>query len=185
MQGLSAIPSGLPALAAPHEETRRADTPSISSTLIGSVAPAVRRTRRSRRSERYYVGRRARDPEVYIVTSTDVEPLEHPGYESSAAFDWGDLTAGALELAFAILAHTTGSRPPPPVCQTFWAEVVARLDRAGFVLGDGDVALWLLTAFCDGGDPYGAAPPDGSRGVRSRAVGWFHSRLRRRRADRL
>jgi hypothetical protein len=74
----------------------------------------VTRTWRSPASERYYVGRRPRETEVYIVTGTEVEPLEHPSYHSSAAFGWGDLTAGALELAFAMLAHATDSRPPDP-----------------------------------------------------------------------
>jgi hypothetical protein len=180
MQALSVIPTGLRALAVPQDTTLQPDPGFISPALIGRVAPTLTRTSRSRRSERYYVGRRPRDTEVYIVTATAVAPLEHPGYQSSAAFDWGDLTAGALELAFAILAHTTDSRPPDPICLTFWAEVVACLDSAGFVLGDGDIALWLLTAFWDGDGSHGAPPPDGSRGLRRRAVGWFRSRLGRR-----
>jgi hypothetical protein len=180
MQGLSAIPSGLPELAAPPDRTLHVDTGLLSPALIGRVAPAVTRTWRSRRSERCYVGRRPHDTEVYIVTATEVEPLEHPRYQSSAAFDWGDLTAGALELAFAMLAHTTDSRPPDPICLIFRTEVVARLDRAGFVLGDGDIALWLLTAFLADDASDDAPPPGGSRSVRRRAVRWFRSRLRRR-----
>lgn len=180
MQALSAIPTGLPALAAPQDKTLQADTCLLSPALIGRVAPAVTRTWRSRASERYYVGRRPRETDVYIVTGTELEPLEHPSYQSSAAFDWGDLTAGALELAFAMLAHTTDSRPPDPICLTFRAEVVAYLDRAGFVLGDGDIALWLLTAFCEVEGSHDALPPDGSPSARGRAVGWFRSRLRRR-----
>ena len=66
-----------------------------------------------------------------MVTGSAVEPLEHPGYRSDAAFDWGDLTAGALELAFAMLADTTDSRPPDRICLTFWAEVVAALTVMG------------------------------------------------------
>jgi hypothetical protein len=117
---------------------------------------------------------------VYVVTGTGIVPLEHPGYQSNAALDWGDLTAGALELAFAMLAHTTDSRPPDPICLTFWAEVVACLDRAGFVLADGDIALWLLTAFCEGDASSPGPPADRSGSPGSRAVGWFRSRLRRR-----
>jgi hypothetical protein len=165
--------------AAPPDRTPDANTSLIPPTLIGRVAPAVTRTRRSRGSERYYVGRRPRDTEVYVVTDTDTEPLEHPGYRSNAALDWGGLTAGALELAFAMLARTTDSRPPDPICLTFRAEVVARLDRAGFVLAEGDIALWLLTAFCEGDDPYDEPSPDRAGSLRSRAVGWLRSRLRR------
>jgi len=148
--------------------------------LSGRVAPAATRIRRSRPTERYYVGRRPRDTEVYIVTATEVARLQHPGYQTSTAFDWGDLTAGALELAFAMLAHTTDSRPPDPICRTFRAEVVARLDPAGFVLGEGDIALWLLTAFSEGDGSYDAPPRDGSRSRRRRAAGWLRARVRRR-----
>ena len=164
--------------AAPRERTLD-DTALIPPTLIGRVAPADSRTRRSRGPERYYVGRRPRDAQVYVVTGTAIEPLERPAYRSSSAFDWGDLTAGALELAFAMLADTTDSRPPDRICLTFWAEVVACLDRDGFVLADGDIALWLLTAFCEGDGSRDEPSPDRSGSRRSRAVGWFRSRLRR------
>jgi len=167
MQAIPAIPTHLSDSAALGAETVRADTGLFPAALIGRVAPTVTRTRRSRPSERYYVGRRPRDTEVYIVTVTEAEPLDHLRYKSTAAFDWGDLTAGALELAFAILAHITDSRPPDPICQTFWAEVVACLDRAGFVLGDGDIARWLLTAFSEGHGSNKGPPPSGSRSLRS------------------
>jgi hypothetical protein len=129
------------------------------------------------RATRYYVGRRPRAPEVYVVTGTDLEPLDHLGYQSGTPFDWGDLTPGALKLAFAMLAHTTASRPPEPICQAFCADVIARLDRAGFVLGDGDIALWLLTAFGDDAqrDP---TEPRHARSIRH-AARRLRSRLRR------
>ena len=128
--------------------------------------------------ERYYVGRRPRETEVYVVTGTDVEALEHLSYQSSTCFDWGDRTPGALELAFAVLAHSTGRRPPKPICETFRADVIADLRRAGFVLGDGDIALWLLTAFRDVDlrDPSEATRATGVR----RAARRLGSRLRRR-----
>jgi hypothetical protein len=113
-------------------------------------APGARGARDSRRPEHYYVGRRSSvGTEVYVVSRTGIEPLEHHGYRSSAPFDWGAPSPGALELAFAMLAHGTESRPPELICLTFWTEVVACLDRSGFVLGYGDLALWLLTAFRD------------------------------------
>ncbi len=152
----------------------------ISQALIGRVAPVVARTGRTHRSERYYVGRRPHVTEVYIVTGTDVELLHHPGYQSNAPFDWGDLTPGALELAFAMLAHSTDSRPPDPICLTFRGDVVARLERAGFVLGDGDIALWLLTAFCDSDASADRSPADRPQSLGTRAIGRFRSWLRRR-----
>jgi hypothetical protein len=106
-----------------------------------------------RRPEHYYVGRRPHGTEVYVVSRTAIEPLEHHGYRCGAPFDWGAPNRGALELAYAMLAHSTDSRPPDPICMTFWTEVVARLDRPGFVLGHDEIALWLLTAFCDGDEP--------------------------------
>jgi hypothetical protein len=76
--------------------------------------------------DRFYVGRRAEQAEVYVVTRRDVERL--PGLEvrSSAESAWGS-AAGlrGRELAVAVLRHTTG------------------LPDAGFVIGCDDVALWL------------------------------------------
>lgn len=112
-------------------------------------APGTRGPCDLRRPERYYVGRRSGGAEVYVVSRVGIEPLEHHGYRGSAPFDWGAPSPGALELAFAMLAHVTESRPPDLICLTFWSEVVACLDRAGFVLGYGDLALWLMTAFRD------------------------------------
>lgn len=116
-------------------------------------ASGTRGARDSLRREHHYVGRRSRGTEVYVVSGAAIEPLEHHGYRSSAPFDWGAPSPGALELAFAVLAHGTESRPPDLICVTFSREVVARLDRSGFVLGYGDLALWLLTAFCDDEPP--------------------------------
>ena len=112
-------------------------------------AHGTRGPRALRRPEHYYVGRRSGAAEVYVVSRGGIEPLEHHGYRGSAPFDWGAPSPGALELAFAMLAHVTESRPPDLICSTFWSEVVACLDRAGFVLCYGDLALWLLTAYYD------------------------------------
>jgi hypothetical protein len=180
MQETSTIRTPTPGLATPQDSTLDANAGLISQALIGRVAPAAARTRRSRGSERYYVGRRPHETEVYVVRGTEIERLAHPGYQSNAAFDWGERTAGALELAFAMLAHTTDSRPPHPICLTFWTDVVACLDRAGFVLGDGDIALWLLTAFCAGDGSRPEPAPGRPRSRQSRAVGWLRSWLRRR-----
>lgn len=95
------------------------------------------------------MGRRPRATEVYVVTGDEVGPLEHPAYRSDAPLDWGELSAGALELAFALLACSTGRRPPDAICRIFRRDVIARLDHTGFVLGDGEIALWLLTTFGD------------------------------------
>lgn len=122
-------------------------------TPIPSEATRRREPRDSRRPEQYYVGRRTQKTEVYVVSATAIEPLDHHGYRSAARFDWGAPTAGALELAYSILVHSTASQPPGPICVTFCTEVVACLDHPGFVLGYGDLALWLLTAFHDGKEP--------------------------------
>lgn len=133
---------------------------------IPGEMPGTRAALELRRPEHYYVGRRPHPTEVYVVGRTAVEPLEHPGYRCAAPFDWGAPTRGALELAYAILAHSTASRPPDPICTTFWTEVVACLDRPGFVLGHSEIALWLLTAFCD------FEEPPGKRGLRRRERLW-------------
>jgi len=78
-------------------------------TSVARAVHAVTRPRRSRRPERYYVGRRTEATEVYIVSRAGLEPLSHLSYQSSAAFDWGFVSTGALELSFALLADTTGS----------------------------------------------------------------------------
>lgn len=88
--------------------------------LAAGVPPSPRRARpgRSPRGaepfpERYYVGRRpaSSTPQVFLV-GEGVEPLRHPGFRTTAGFDWGRDTAGALELAYAML--TTRWRPQPP-----------------------------------------------------------------------
>ena len=100
--------------------------------------------RRPGAQQRFYVGRRAERAEVYVVTRRDVERLRPPGERRDAGFAWGaELERGGPELALAILRHTTGREPPEPVCDLFWAEVVASLPQAGFVLGCDDIALWL------------------------------------------
>lgn len=145
---------------------------------VARAMPAPSHRRRSSPPERYYVGRRPDRSAVFIVSRTELEPLAHLSYQSDAAFDWGRLTEGALELAFAILVHTTQSRPTDLVSQTFCGEVVACLERAGFVLSQGDVALWLLTAFREDASRH-EREVDRPVGLRRRAVRRIRSWRRR------
>ena len=112
---------------------------------------------------------------MYIVSRTGFEPLSHPSYKSSAAFDWGFVSAGALELSFALLADTTGGGPTELVCRAFCAEVVARLEHADFVLTAGDIAVWLMGALSHADSPGRSA----RAGLRWSALRWVRSRLRR------
>lgn len=84
-----------------------------------------------------------------------------------------------MEIAFAMLVDSTESRPPDLVCRAFCGEVVARLDRAGFVISRGDIALCLMTAFCDGEASPDGTGPDRPLGLGRRAADWIRSRLRR------
>lgn len=152
-----------------------ADARMLPSASVARTLHAVTRPRRSRRPERYYVGRRAKATQVYIVSRSGLEPLPHLSYQSSAAFDWGSASAGALELSFALLADTTEGRPTELVCRTFCAEVVARLEHPGFVLTAGDVAVWLMGAFCSVDGPGRRARV----GPRWSAVRWVRSRIGR------
>jgi len=149
-----------------------------SDPLLARSAPAPTRRQRSHRPDRYYVGRRPETTEVYVVSGTELEPLAHLNHHSQAAFDWGGLTAGTLELAFAMLAHSTESQPTDLVCRTFRAEVLAGLDRAGFVLSRGDIALWLMTVLLND-DTSQAELPDRPASPGCRAASWIRSRLRR------
>ncbi len=150
----------------------------ISCPGLARPLPAPARRSAPAAPERYYVGRRPAQTEVYVVHRSAPEPLAHLGYRSDAAFDWGGATEGALELAFAMLAHATQSRATDLVCEAFCAEVVGRLDRAGFVLSHGDIALWLLTAF---GDASSVGPgTERPVGLGRRAANWIRSRVRRR-----
>jgi hypothetical protein len=127
--------------------------------------------------EHHYVGRRSAHTGVYVVDQAELEPLAHLSYRTDAWFDWGDSTEGALELAFAMLAHATQSRPTDLVCRGFCAEVVTQLDPAGFVLSHGDIALWLMTAFSDASSSEpGTEHPVG---LARRAADWLRTRLRR------
>ena len=102
-------------------------------------APARRRGLQA--PVRYYVGRRPAQTEVYVVQRSELEPLAHLAYRSDAAFDWGGATEGALELAFAMLAHATQTRPTDLVCEAFCHRGGHPVGpRQGFVLGHGDIA---------------------------------------------
>jgi len=125
-------------------------------------------------SERFYVGRRSENTEVHVVTRSDVERLPHRAHRSRARFDWGREAPGTLELAFALLAHAAASDPPDLLCTTFCADVVARLDDAGFMLSAGEIALWLLTAFRATAEPLGPRKSP----VRSSILGRVLARLR-------
>ena len=111
------------------------------------------------------------------MARSELAPLAHLGYRSDAAFDWGGLTDGALELAFAMLTHATQSRPTDLVCQAFCAEIVTRLDSAGFVLSHGDIVLWLLTAFGDASS--GELRPGHGIGLGARLATWIRTWMRR------
>ncbi len=145
--------------------------------MFGTL-PSFTRPSSPRQSERRYVGRRPGSTEVYVVSRTAVEPLPHLGYRSTAAFDWGRSTPGALELSFSLLAHATEHQPTTLVCRAFCDEIVACLEHAGFVLCDGNIALWLMSALPlaegSGHDP--AHEHDASQ--RWRALNWLWSRLR-------
>ena len=99
-------PRGAPGDASLAAEARLTERP-----LSARAAPRPAGRRRLQRPELYYVGRRSAATEVHIVSRTELEPLHHLNYQSGVPFDWGCWTAGALELAFAMLAHTTESRP--------------------------------------------------------------------------
>jgi len=143
------------------------------------AAPSPLRRRHSRRPERYYVGRRPEATEVYVVSGTEPRRLAHLCYQGTAAFDWGCAAPGALELAFAMLTQTTERRPTNLVCRAFCDEVVARLDHAGFVLADGDIAVWLMAAFADA-EPLAVEPQsDHGTSCRTRALAWIRSIARR------
>lgn len=147
--------------------------------MMPAGVPTLARPRHPRRPERCYVGRRPAATEVYIVSRSTVEPLMHLGYRSTAAFDWGCPTPGALELSFSLLSDATERQPTHLVCRAFCEEVVACLDHAGFVLRDGDVALWLMSALSSaetaGQDPQ--RDHDVSQGWR--ALAWLRLWLRR------
>lgn len=97
--------------------------------------------------ERFYVGRRADAPAVYVVTREQVEPLAHVHHGSSAPFDWGTIAPGALELAAALLSDVSGRRPPHFACLEFCSEVVRCLLPGGFILSADDVDALLEVSF--------------------------------------
>ena len=127
-------------------------------------APAATPRRRAAQ-ERFYVGRRAERPEVFIVTLRGVEPLRPPAERGDDAFAWGsDARQAGADLAFAVLSHATGRQPPEWVCDEFCAEVVTSLPDAGFAVGRDDIDLWLA-AKRRGPETWRRAP---GRGVRRR-----------------
>jgi hypothetical protein len=119
-----------PPRGAPRDASFAAEARVTEHPLSARAAPRPAGRRRLQRPELYYVGRRPAATEVHIVSRTELEPLPHLNYQSGVPLDLGCWTAGALELAFAMLAHTTESRPTNLVCRTFCGEIVACLDPA-------------------------------------------------------
>ncbi|MHB8696092.1 MAG: DUF6166 domain-containing protein [Solirubrobacteraceae bacterium] len=131
------------------------------------------------RGSGHHVGQRPERSEVYDVSSTELKRLAHLGYQGEAAFDWGCVTDGALDLAFAVLVHATEDRPTDRLCRAFCGEVVACLDPAGFVLSRGDIALWLPTVLCEGDASRDGRVLDPRVGRGGRAAARIQSWLRR------
>ncbi len=98
----------------------------------------------------YYVGRRSVaiggatvNLSVQAVGRHAVRELRHHRRWSMAAFDWAVQTAGAIELAYALLEDLTGMYPSVELCAELVAEVLVHLPADGFVLADMDLLGWL------------------------------------------
>jgi hypothetical protein len=137
------------------------------------------RRRHSHSQQGYYVGRRLDATEVHIVSRAELEPLPQLNYQSSEAFNWGCSTAGALDLAFAMLVYTTETRPTDLVCPNV-------LRSGGGVPGPrrlrGQSRRYravaddrLLHAYT----PAREQSPDDHAGMGRRAARWIRSWLRR------
>ncbi len=137
----------------------RATSRPLTARAAQGPARGRRRHSHSHSQEGCYVGRRLDATEVHIVSRAELEPLPQLNYQSSEAFNWGCSTAGALEVAFAMLVYTTETRPTDLVCRTFCAQVVACLDPAGFVVSHGDIALWLMIGFSTPTPPHANRVP--------------------------
>ena len=151
--------------------------------LPAGVPPSPRRARpdRSPRGaepfpERYYVGRRpaSSTPQVFLV-GEGVEPLRHPGFRTTAGFDWGRDTAGALELAYAMLSHALAASAAKATCRQFAREILAALDPDGFVLSCEEVVRWVIATL-----PQAEIPRDAHPGPIARAAARIRRWHRRR-----
>src|SRR5206468_6537679 len=70
--------------------------------------------------------------------------LVHPTSEAWADhFDWGDLNAGAADLARSILTCEIGESTTPVMCMAFVADVVSGLDHHSFSLPATEVWEWI------------------------------------------
>lgn len=56
---------------------------------VARPTPAPTRRERAKVPERYYVGRRPKGTEVYVVSRTELEPLAHLSYQSDATLRLG------------------------------------------------------------------------------------------------
>jgi hypothetical protein len=66
-------------------------------------------------------------------------PLPHIVRHSPTGLEWGYGGSGPADLARSLIMDALGHDVHPRVYQTFKAEIVASLDRSGFVLADADV----------------------------------------------
>lgn len=98
----------------------------------------------------YYVARRSvgvgglsANLSVQAVGRHAVRDLRHHRRWSMAAFDWAAQSAGAIELAYALLEDLTGLYPSVDLCTALTSEVLLHLPADGFVVADTDLLAWL------------------------------------------
>ena len=71
------------------------------------------------------------------------ELVHHPEHSWDERFDWGDVTAGAADLARSILTREIGEPATPVVSMAFVADVVSAFDRDSFRLAAEGVWDWI------------------------------------------
>jgi hypothetical protein len=102
----------------------------------------------------YFVGRRPSDevgvyadpPEVYAVTSTDVQRLESSRRYGVRSLDWRGNSRAVMELSHVLLSLVAGLRSSRDLDERFALYVIAHLPEGGFVLDSKEVWRWLRLA---------------------------------------
>ena len=93
----------------------------------------------------YYVGRRQFEvPEVYSVTSSEVQRLKSSRRYGEPELDWLGSSAARMELGHLLITRVAGQRPSAELLTRFAVYVLGELSEDGFVMDSEEVWSWLV-----------------------------------------
>lgn len=91
----------------------------------------------------FYFGKHDKDGRPFVTVNDDPLPLHHEIAKRADSFEWGNLGAGAQQLAVALLADALGEKAAHAYADHFYTDVVIRLHEQGWGLTNMGIRWWL------------------------------------------